>query len=146
MTTVYSCLIQLRCDGGKSRSSYTHSQSDERLIFIAMSGRPLAAARRHLRTGFPEPSIPRGGCLCIEQCLPMDHYGQVYIRTYIHTCSTTSNHTCMRSALYDSVASVRLNHQGTVSDSVLVMGGFDGATGSVLDGSSGGMLGDMWCV
>eukprot|EP01035_Chromulina_nebulosa_P026236 gene26236-34323_t len=29
-------------------------------------------------------------------------------------------------ALYDSVDSVRLNHQSTVADSVLIMGGFDG--------------------
>lgn len=49
--------------------------------------------------------------------------------------------------LYDQVLpSPRTNYQGSLSDSVLVMGGFDGATGSVVDGSAGGFLMDTWML
>ena len=49
-------------------------------------------------------------------------------------------------ALYDPVDSTRINYEGTISDSVMIMGGFNGATGSVYDGSSGGLLGDVWML
>mmetsp|Transcript_127036 Transcript_127036/g.248957 ORF Transcript_127036/g.248957 Transcript_127036/m.248957 type:complete len:493 (+) Transcript_127036:311-1789(+) len=49
--------------------------------------------------------------------------------------------------LYDDVLpSSRTNYQGTISDSLLVIGGFDGSTGSVVDGSSGGFLMDAWML
>lgn len=49
--------------------------------------------------------------------------------------------------LYDMpIKSSHANYQGTISDSVLLFGGFDGATGSIFDGSSGGFLNDMWML
>lgn len=42
--------------------------------------------------------------------------------------------------------STRVNYQGALADSLLVVGGFDGATGSISDGSSGGLLGDIWML
>lgn len=49
--------------------------------------------------------------------------------------------------LYDEpLPSMRSNIQGGISDSLLVIGGFDGSTGSVYDGSSGGYFSDMWML
>jgi hypothetical protein len=49
--------------------------------------------------------------------------------------------------LYDDLLpSPRTNYQGAITDSVLVIGGFDGSTGSVVDGSSGGFLTDAWML
>ena len=49
--------------------------------------------------------------------------------------------------LYDQpLPSTRTNFQGGISDSLLVFGGFDGATGSVYDGSSGGYFSDAWML
>jgi len=42
--------------------------------------------------------------------------------------------------------SQRTNFQGTVTDSILFFGGFDGSTGSVFDGSSGGYFSDSWML
>lgn len=48
-------------------------------------------------------------------------------------------------ALYDDrVASSTMNYAGAGIDSLMVYGGVNGATGIMSDGSSGGMLGDMW--
>mmetsp|Transcript_177 Transcript_177/g.255 ORF Transcript_177/g.255 Transcript_177/m.255 type:complete len:793 (+) Transcript_177:1-2379(+) len=50
-------------------------------------------------------------------------------------------------ALYDEPSdSSRINYQGTLTDSLMIFGGFDGATGSVYDGSSGGLLDDIWML
>jgi len=50
-------------------------------------------------------------------------------------------------ALYDQLKpSQRTNFQGTLTDSILLFGGFDGSTGSVFDGSSGGYLSDSWML
>jgi hypothetical protein len=50
-------------------------------------------------------------------------------------------------ALYDQPSdSSRINYQGTISDSLMIFGGFDGASGSVYDGSSGGLLDDIWML
>lgn len=49
--------------------------------------------------------------------------------------------------LYDNViSSARTNYEGSIADSVLLFGGFDGSTGSVLDGSAGGFLRDTWML
>jgi len=42
--------------------------------------------------------------------------------------------------------SVRANYVNKIVDSMFVFGGSNAATGSVLDGSSGGMLNDMWAL
>lgn len=48
-------------------------------------------------------------------------------------------------ALYDMrVASSTVNYAGAGIDSLVVYGGVNGATGIMDDGSTGGMLGDMW--
>jgi len=49
--------------------------------------------------------------------------------------------------LYDDIIpSSRTNYQGSIADSLLMIGGFDGSTGSVFDGSSGGYLIDPWML
>lgn len=49
--------------------------------------------------------------------------------------------------LYDRpVSSIRSNYAGALADSVVVLGGFNGAPGSIPDGSTGGMLNDMWIL
>jgi len=49
--------------------------------------------------------------------------------------------------LYDNpIISNSANFQGLVADSFVVFGGHNGATGSIVDGSSGGMLNDMWSL
>ena len=46
--------------------------------------------------------------------------------------------------LYDQlVDSTKANHAGIVSDSLIVFGGFDGASGAKKDGSNGGYMNDM---
>ena len=48
-------------------------------------------------------------------------------------------------ALYDEhIPSSTVNYAGAEIDSLLVYGGTNGATGILTDGSTGGMLGDMW--
>jgi hypothetical protein len=48
-------------------------------------------------------------------------------------------------ALYDQrLPSSSSNFAGSEIDSLMVYGGFDGATGAMRDGSSGGLLSDMW--
>ena len=42
--------------------------------------------------------------------------------------------------------SYQANYQNTVADSVLLFGGFDGAAGTMVDGSSGGYLQDVWLL
>ena len=46
----------------------------------------------------------------------------------------------------EKMKSSQTNKQGTISDSLLIFGGFDGTSGPVYDGSSGGLLSDMWIV
>jgi hypothetical protein len=49
--------------------------------------------------------------------------------------------------LFDEThSSYQANFQGTMSDSLIIFGGFDGATGSISDGSSGGFLSDLWVL
>ena len=49
--------------------------------------------------------------------------------------------------LYDSfISSSRSNFAGTLVDSLLLFGGYDGSSGSTPDGSSGGMFSDMWML
>jgi hypothetical protein len=49
--------------------------------------------------------------------------------------------------IYDNLLpSSRTNYQGSVTDSLLMVGGFDGSTGSTVDGSSGGFLMDIWML
>lgn len=50
-------------------------------------------------------------------------------------------------ALYDQhVPSLSSNYAGAAIDSILMFGGHNGASGIIYDGSSGGMLNDMWNV
>ena len=46
----------------------------------------------------------------------------------------------------DTIPSSRTNYQGSIADSLLMIGGFDGSTGSVRDGSTGGFLMDIWML
>ena len=49
--------------------------------------------------------------------------------------------------LYDTYPrSDRANFASSLADSVLIFGGHDGATGSIQDGTTGGLLGDMWLL
>lgn len=49
--------------------------------------------------------------------------------------------------LYDEkLSSTSVNYMGSFVDSLLVYGGFNGASGTIVDGSTGGMLNDMWMV
>jgi len=49
--------------------------------------------------------------------------------------------------LYDSYPkSTHANYANQLADSLMIFGGHDGATGSIYDGSSGGLLGDMWML
>ena len=49
--------------------------------------------------------------------------------------------------MYDQkLQSNQVNLQGLKSDSLVLFGGQNGATGSLVDGSSGGMLNDMWAL
>merc|ERR1711871_1267220 len=50
-------------------------------------------------------------------------------------------------SLYDEkIQSNQVNFEGLVADSFVVFGGQNGATGSIVDGSSGGYLNDMWAL
>lgn len=50
-------------------------------------------------------------------------------------------------SLYDQhLPSIRSNYIGAMSDSIAMFGGFNGATGSTFDGSTGGLLNDMWML
>lgn len=63
------------------------------------------------------------------------------------TTSTHSHHPLMSDQNlfgHRYVTSYQANYQNVISDSVLLFGGFDGATGSMVDGSSGGYLSDIW--
>jgi subtilisin-like proprotein convertase family protein len=51
-----------------------------------------------------------------------------------------------RSLYTDRIPSDYINYMGAVSDTLLVFGGFNGATGRVVDGSAGGMLNDLWLL
>ena len=46
----------------------------------------------------------------------------------------------------DNLPSDETNKIGSLADSVLIFGGFDDVSGSVWDGSSGGLLNDMWML
>lgn len=49
--------------------------------------------------------------------------------------------------LYDQkVVSTHSNFAGSLTDSLFMFGGHNGASGSIKDGSSGGMLNDMWTM
>jgi hypothetical protein len=49
--------------------------------------------------------------------------------------------------LYDQqLPSMHANFANSQADSILLFGGFDGSTGSVFDGSSGGLLNDAWMI
>jgi hypothetical protein len=49
--------------------------------------------------------------------------------------------------LYDQYPrSDRANFAAATADSLLIFGGHDGATGSIQDGTTGGLLGDMWLL
>lgn len=49
--------------------------------------------------------------------------------------------------LYDTYPrSDRANYASSLADSILIYGGHDGATGSIQDGTTGGLLGDMWLL
>jgi hypothetical protein len=49
--------------------------------------------------------------------------------------------------LYDQYpVSTRANYANALADSIMVFGGHDGATGGIFDGSTGGLLGDMWML
>jgi subtilisin-like proprotein convertase family protein len=49
--------------------------------------------------------------------------------------------------LYDTYPrSDRANYASSLADSILIFGGHDGATGSIQDGTTGGLLGDMWLL
>ena len=49
--------------------------------------------------------------------------------------------------LYDQLLkSSRANYEGAIADSLLIIGGFDGSSGSVFDGSSSGFFNDMWML
>jgi len=49
--------------------------------------------------------------------------------------------------LYDQlIPSVSANYAGTIIDSLMISGGFDGSSGSTYDGSSGGFLKDVWML
>jgi hypothetical protein len=49
--------------------------------------------------------------------------------------------------LYDRYPkSTHANYANALADTMLVFGGHDGATGSIFDGSTGGLLGDMWML
>jgi hypothetical protein len=49
--------------------------------------------------------------------------------------------------LYDQfLPSIHSNYANSLIDSILLFGGFDGSTGSVFDGSSGGLLNDAWMI
>jgi hypothetical protein len=79
------------------------------------------------------------------QAQPSHRYlgATVFIPSHsFHWRTTYSHH-----ALYDrALTSSRTNFQGTISDSLLLIGGFDGSTGSVFDGSAGGFLKDIWML
>lgn len=50
-------------------------------------------------------------------------------------------------SLYDqTLRSIRTNYQGVITDSIVMFGGFDGATGTIFDGSNGGYQNDMWML
>jgi hypothetical protein len=50
-------------------------------------------------------------------------------------------------SLYDqNKRSYQSNFQGTVADTVMVFGGFNGATGRAVDGSQGGYFNDIWML
>ena len=53
-------------------------------------------------------------------------------------------HFSYRSLFDQRVKSTHANFAGSLIDSLLVFGGHNGATGSLDDGSTGGMLNDMW--
>ncbi|KAJ1432267.1 hypothetical protein B484DRAFT_447915 [Ochromonadaceae sp. CCMP2298] len=62
-----------------------------------------------------------------------------------HALHWTSTYT--HRSLYDQLLpSARTNHAGSIADSLLLVGGSDGSTGSVYDGSSGGFLIDAWML
>lgn len=42
--------------------------------------------------------------------------------------------------------SYQVNYQGTVADTLMVFGGFDGTTGAAVDGSLGGYYNDIWML
>lgn len=49
--------------------------------------------------------------------------------------------------LYDQYPrSTHANYANALADSLLVYGGHDGATGGIFDGSTGGLLGDLWML
>jgi subtilisin-like proprotein convertase family protein len=49
--------------------------------------------------------------------------------------------------LYDTApSSTHANYVNSLADSILVFGGHDGATGGIFDGSTGGLLGDLWML
>lgn len=71
-----------------------------------------------------------------------------YLSSSVFIPSLTTKRKVSYRNLYggDSIPSTNRNDMGTISDSILMFGGFDGTVGSVYDGSSGGLLNDMWMI
>ena len=77
--------------------------------------------------------------------LPLNRY--LSGATFVPSNSLTWRKSFSYRGLYDEIpSSTQANYAGALADSVLIFGGSDGTTGSTLDGSTGGMLGDMWML
>ena len=59
---------------------------------------------------------------------------------------TARNIWTYRSFYDELIPSTQANFAGQIADSVFIFGGHNGATGSIVDGSSGGMLNDAWAL
>jgi len=69
------------------------------------------------------------------------HSSVVFIPSNALTWTTQFSY---RTLFDQKIDSTYANYQGATADSILLFGGHDGASGIIPDGSSGGMLGDMW--
>lgn len=90
-----------------------------------------------------DPPLPRD--TTFGRTRPSARYlgAAVFIPSRALQWQTTFTH---RSLYDDLLPSGRTNLQGSIADSLLMIGGFDGATGSVVDGSAGGFLIDTWML
>lgn len=68
----------------------------------------------------------------------------VFISSHVLNWKTKYTHYNLYKQLL--LSSHRSNSQGSITDSLLLFGGFDGTTGSIYDGSSGGYLNDLWML
>jgi hypothetical protein len=66
---------------------------------------------------------------------------------FIPSSTLRPRHRAHYRELYDrAIPSTHMNYAGSLSDSMLMLGGHNGATGSFKGGENGGMLNDMWML